>query len=81
MEAKFARKLHRFIPSPRAAKRLSNIYRILKAGQPGSRRAGTEYQPEMPHRHFREDALKSAAAFGCLGAVALVLIDREDSFA
>ena len=35
----------------------------------------------MAHRHFREDALKSGTAFGRLGAVALVLIDRENPFA
>lgn len=31
-EATFAEKLYEFIPSPRSAKRFSNIYRILKAG-------------------------------------------------
>jgi hypothetical protein len=48
VEAKFARKLHRFIPSPRAAKRLSNIYRILKAGIPRYRLAEFEGDDDMP---------------------------------
>lgn len=48
MEGRFARKLHQFIPSPRAAKRLANIYRILKAGLPRYRVAEFEGSADMP---------------------------------
>jgi hypothetical protein len=34
VEANFAKTLYRFLPSPRATKRFSNIYRILKAPTP-----------------------------------------------
>jgi hypothetical protein len=67
-EVRFARTLHRFIPSPRAAKRLSNIYRILKAGLP---------------RHLRAEFEGTGAELGQFRVpmllLAIVIFDSEDA--
>ncbi|MDB5932770.1 MAG: hypothetical protein JWQ01_114 [Massilia sp.] len=47
-EGRFAASLHPFIPSPRSAKRLSNIYRILKARVPALRLHVFEGTAESP---------------------------------
>jgi hypothetical protein len=47
-ESRFAATLHTFIPSPRAAKRLSNVYRILKARVPSLRLNLFEGSAEAP---------------------------------
>ncbi|MET0855601.1 MAG: P-loop NTPase fold protein [Telluria sp.] len=47
-ESRFAATLHAFIPTPRAAKRLSNVYRILKARVPSLRLHLFEGSAEAP---------------------------------
>ncbi len=47
-ETKFAQKLFTLIPTPRAAKRFSNVYRILKAPIPADRLGKFEGSEEMP---------------------------------
>lgn len=47
-ESRFAATLHPFIPSPRSAKRLSNVYRILKARVPSLRLHLFEGTAETP---------------------------------
>jgi hypothetical protein len=47
-EVRFAQSLHAFIPSPRAAKRLSNTYRLLKARLPLGQLGSFEGSDTLP---------------------------------
>lgn len=47
-ETEYAKRLHAFIPSPRAAKRFSNVYRIMKATVPANELARFEGSPNFP---------------------------------
>lgn len=47
-ETEYAKRLHAFIPSPRAAKRFSNVYRILKATVPANELARFEGSANFP---------------------------------
>ncbi|MGQ3054121.1 MAG: P-loop NTPase fold protein [Roseateles sp.] len=47
-ETEYAKRLHAFIPSPRAAKRFSNVYRIMKATVPANELARFEGSANFP---------------------------------
>lgn len=47
-ETEYAKRLHAFIPSPRAAKRFSNVYRIMKATVPAHELARFEGSANFP---------------------------------
>lgn len=47
-EEEFAKRLYRLIPSPRAAKRLINVYRVLKAGVGGAQLQAFEGSEAAP---------------------------------
>lgn len=47
-ETEYAKRLHAFIPSPRAAKRFSNVYRIMKVTVPASELARFEGSANFP---------------------------------
>lgn len=47
-ETEYAKRLRAFIPSPRAAKRFSNVYRILKAGVASNELQRFEGSPDFP---------------------------------